>query len=97
MTHLILETKAKFLIKKLGPRAEDIADNLYQLGIKGRVGSQSCPLAVYLKKQLKLTKMSVGTGRASLGKGSSIELPTQAKHFIARFDGGDFSFLREDL
>jgi hypothetical protein len=84
----------KQLISDLGKTEEEIVETLRLKGIKGyRQIHSKCPIANYLKKELRIDYVSVGNCKISTSLNSYYINDSHINNFIKNFDNGEYPFL----
>lgn len=89
-------TRTARRLDELGPTADDVADKLRALGIKGELEhSNACPVANYLGRDTTLTGVEVletvaevWVGHPDLAVKFEVPVPPPVEMFIRRFDAG---------
>lgn len=94
-----LEQQMYEALELLGSTAEDVANSLERLGVRGqRWVTCACPLAVYLAQKFpNATSFSVGVRDAAMfvspGGWVTVPIPSGAEAFRRQFDRGAFKNL----
>lgn len=86
------------LLESLGSTPTAVADNLRQRGIKGWRGSAcGCPIARLVERELAgaVNQPAVVDGATVEVDGVQVTVPPPVEDFIARFDRGWYSDLRD--
>lgn len=87
-------------LRRLGDTPDQVARTLTEMGIKGRQeDSMSCPLANYLRRELRVERASVfqwAIVHLPNGQGFSPNTPDPAYKFAVLFDKGEYPQLIEE-